>query len=44
MARSDPPFGTDIGSMPVGTWLAHIWMFDAALGMGPPGGPPGLAA
>jgi len=24
--RAEPPFGTDIGSMPIGAWLAHIWV------------------
>ena len=37
--RAVPPFGADIGSMPVRTWLAHIWMFGAALSIGSAGSP-----
>lgn len=31
-----PPLCVDVGSMPVRTWLAQIWMFGAAQGMGRP--------
>jgi hypothetical protein len=36
--REERPFGADIASMPVRAWLAHIWMFGAAISMGRPTG------
>jgi hypothetical protein len=28
--RVDPPFGVDMGLMPIKAWLMHIWVFGAA--------------
>jgi hypothetical protein len=40
-ARQAASFGADIASMLVRAWLAHIWIFGAAMSMGRP---PGHAA
>jgi hypothetical protein len=32
--RADPPFGADVASMPLRTWLADIWMFGPAMSKG----------